>query len=38
MGCYIWFLDLRPKTIEKWKAGWRPSEEELAAYKEMMKD
>lgn len=38
VGCFIWFLEGRPEKIEKWKAGWRPSEQEMAYYREMMKD
>lgn len=38
VGCYIWFLEDRPEKIAKWKAGWRPSEDEMVAYREMMKD
>ena len=37
IDCYIWFLESRPKRIEEWKAGWRPSPEELKHYIEMMK-
>jgi hypothetical protein len=35
VDCYIWFLDGRPATIEKWKAGWRPDDAQLKHYLEM---
>ena len=38
IDCYIFFLEGRPDKIQKWKDGWRPSEEELVRYREMMKD
>lgn len=37
IDCYIWFVEGRPSKIAEWKAGWRPSEEELLRYQEMMK-
>lgn len=37
IDCKIWFLEDRPEKIAKWKAGWRPSPEEMAHYREMMK-
>jgi len=38
IDCYVWFLEGRPEKIAKWKGGWRPSEVEIAQYKEFMKD
>lgn len=36
--CFIWFLEGRPETIKKWKEGWRPDEQQMAHYREMMKN
>jgi hypothetical protein len=38
IDCFIWFLEGRPKIIEKWKAGWKPSNDEMDYYREMMKN
>lgn len=38
IDCYIWFLEGRPGTIKRWKEGWRPNEDEMAHYREMMKN
>lgn len=35
--CFIWFLEGRPATIEKWKNGWRPDETQLKYFHEMMR-
>ena len=29
IDCQIYFLEDRPAVIEKWKAGWRPPEEDI---------
>jgi hypothetical protein len=38
IDCFIWFLEGRPEKIKEWKAGWRPNEEQMAWYRESMKN
>jgi hypothetical protein len=38
IDCKIWFLEDRPEKIKAWKAGWRPSEDELKVMRQMMKE
>ena len=39
IDCYIWFLEDRPEKIRRWKEeNWRPSSEEMARFREMMKN
>lgn len=34
IDCYIEFLDSRPAKKDAWKGGWRPSEEQIQAFRE----
>jgi hypothetical protein len=38
VDCYIFWLETRPEAIQRWKEGWRPSQEEIRTMKEFMKD
>ena len=37
MDCFIWFLEDRPATIEKWLGGWRPNEQQMELFRESMR-
>jgi hypothetical protein len=38
IDCFIYFLDGKQAKIAAWRAGWRPSQEDLVRMREFMKD